>query len=599
LLMDQLLCYKQTVEKSKSQLERLIRGAIGQIKADFIVTGGKMINVYSGEILDGMDIAVLDGRICYVGPNAKHTRGDTTEILDARGLYIAPGFMDAHTHIAHYCRPYEYLQAYLPHGTTALMSSADELAAVLGYEGVKLFLAEVAAHPVRVYSLISMVAPQDPLLCSTRSLSQAEIAEGLNDPRVLGLGEIVSWLRLLQCDPELLERIEMAHQRGKMIQGHTAGAKDQKLCALGAIGVSSCHEPIREPDALERLRLGYWTMLREGSLRQDLEPTLKPLIRRGINLQRLILVTDSMAPDDVKDRGHMDYVVRRAIALGMSAIQAIQAVTLNPATYAGLEQDVGGIAPGRWADLALIDDLEQCRIHAVLIGGQWVAKNGESVVAPQPTALPPRLMQNLKRPEVAPPVFKIPHAAASARIRVMELLNQTITAEKVVTVSTPAGWVEAKRDEDLLKVAVFDRHESGGKMAMGFLQGWGVRLGAVGMTTNLDENALLIVGSSDPDMALCANALIECGGGMAVVDRNQVLERIEFPFAGIFSLDPWRHVGTRLTRLQRRLRENGSAFDRPMYPLSFLTFVALPALRITARGLVRAKERKIVPLFVE
>src|SRR5919109_3203808 len=196
--MDRLLCYKQTVEKSKSQLERLIRGAIGQIKADFIVTGGKMINVYSGEILDGMDIAVLDGRICYVGPNAKHTRGDTTEILDARGLYIAPGFMDAHTHIAHYCRPYEYLQAYLPHGTTALVSSADELAAVLGYEGVKLFLAEVAAHPVRVYSLISMVAPQDPLLCSTRSLSQAEIAEGLNDPRVLGLGEIVSWLRLLR-----------------------------------------------------------------------------------------------------------------------------------------------------------------------------------------------------------------------------------------------------------------------------------------------------------------------------------------------------------------------------------------------------------------
>jgi adenine deaminase len=333
--MDRVLCYKQTVEKSKSQLERLIRGAIGQIKADFIVTGGKMINVYSGEILDGMDIAVLDRRICYVGPSAKHTRGDTTEILDARGLYISPGFMDAHTHIAHYCRPYEYLQAYLPHGTTALMTSADELAAVLGYEGVKLFLDEVAAHPVRVYSLISMVAPQDPLLCSTRSLSQAEVAEGLNDPRVLGLGEMVSWLRLLQCDPELLERIEMAHRRRKIIHGHTAGAKDQKLCALGAIGVSSCHEPIREEDAIERLRLGYWTMLREGSLRQDLEPTLKPLIERGINLQRLILVTDSMAPDDVESCGHMDYVVRRAIALGMSPVQAIQAVTLNPATYAG------------------------------------------------------------------------------------------------------------------------------------------------------------------------------------------------------------------------------------------------------------------------
>jgi adenine deaminase len=168
-------CYKQIVEGSKRQLARLIRGATGEIKADLIVTGGKIINVYSGEILDRVDIAVLDGRICYLGPSAKHTKGDTTEILDARGFYVSPGFIDAHTHIAHYCRPYEYLQAYLPHGTTALVTSADELATVFGYQGVKLFLDEVAAHPLRVYSLISMVAPQDPLLCSTKSLSQAEV----------------------------------------------------------------------------------------------------------------------------------------------------------------------------------------------------------------------------------------------------------------------------------------------------------------------------------------------------------------------------------------------------------------------------------------
>src|SRR6266536_2190664 len=212
--------------RTKRELQRLVQGALGEVKADVIVTGGKLINVYSGEILDGMKIAVLDGRICYVGPSAAQARGEATKILDARGLYISPGFIDGHTHIGHYCRPYEYLQAYLPHGTTALMASCDELATVFGYRGVKLFLDEVEAHPLRVYSLISMVAPQDPLLCSTKSLSQAEIAEGLNDPRVLGLGEMVSWLRLLQCDPELLECLEMAHQRRKVVHGHTAGAKD-------------------------------------------------------------------------------------------------------------------------------------------------------------------------------------------------------------------------------------------------------------------------------------------------------------------------------------------------------------------------------------
>ncbi|TMA05024.1 MAG: adenine deaminase [Deltaproteobacteria bacterium] len=220
--------------RSRAQIERLIRGAMGEIKADLIIIGGKLVNVYSGEILDGMEIAVLDGRICYVGPSAAHTRGDATEVLDARGLYVSPGFIDAHTHIGHFCRPYEYLQAYLPHGTTALVASCDEPATVFGFKGVKLFLDEVEAHPLRVYTVISMVAPQDPLLCSTASLSQSEVAAGLDDPRVIGLGEIVSWLRLVQGDQELLERIEMALERGKIIHGHTARTRDQKLCAIAA-----------------------------------------------------------------------------------------------------------------------------------------------------------------------------------------------------------------------------------------------------------------------------------------------------------------------------------------------------------------------------
>ena len=205
-----------------------------------------------------------------------HAAARTPEILDARGLYVSPGFIDAHTHIGHYCRPYEHLESYIPYGTTAVVASCDELATVFGYRGLKLFLDEVEAHPVRVYTLVSMVAPQDPLLCSTASFSIAEIAEALADPRVLGMGEIVSWLRVLQCDEELLRRIELAHRNGQIIHGHTSGARDQKLCAIAAAGISSCHESIRLEDAIERLRFGYWTMLREGSLRQDLEATLKP-----------------------------------------------------------------------------------------------------------------------------------------------------------------------------------------------------------------------------------------------------------------------------------------------------------------------------------
>jgi adenine deaminase len=584
--------------RTKTELRRLVQGAMGELKADLIVTGGKLINVYSGEILDGREIGVLDGRICYVGPSAAHARGAATQIIDAHGLYVSPGFIDGHTHIGHYCRPYEYLQAYVPHGTTALMASGDELATVFGHLGVKLFLDEVEAHPLRVYPLVSMVAPQDPLICSTKSLSQAEIAEALDDPRVLGLGEVVSWLRLTQCDDELLERIGMAHSRRKIIHGHTAGARDQKLCAIAAVGISSCHEPIRAEDALERLRLGYWTMLREGSLRQDLEACLKPLLERGINFQRLILVTDSTSPDDAEEVGHMDHVLRRAVSVGLPPVQAIQTVTLNPAMYSGLEQEIGGIAPGRFADLVLVEDLEHFPVRTTLIGGKVVATEGRSLVEPNPISLPAEMKDSFQLPpDISAQQFKIPCAATSAKIRVMELVNQTITAKRIISVSASGGLIGADLSADLLKVAVFDRHGNHKKVALGFIKGFGAKIGAVGTTANLDENTLLIVGASDEDMAICANSLIEWGGGMAVVNRGVILDKLSFPWGGIFSTDPWQEVGKKLRRIHGCLRESGSTFDRPMYALSFLTFVTLPALRITARGLVDVKERKIVPLF--
>jgi adenine deaminase len=584
---------------TKPELERLIKGALGEIKADLIIANGRLINVYSGELLDGCEIAVLDRRICYVGPDARHACGDCTEILDARGKYVAPGFIDGHTHIGHYARPFENLQSFLPHGTTSVVASCDELATVFGYRGLELFLEEVERHPLRVYTLVSMAAPQDPLLCATAGFSDEEIEKALGDPRVLGMGEIVSWLRLVECDPELLRRLEVARRRGRIIHGHTAGARDRKLCAVAACGVSSCHEPIRLEDALERLRLGYWTMLREGSLRQDLAETLPPLLARRVNLQRLILVTDSMSPDDVSERGHMDHVVRRAVGLGMPPVQAIQSVTLNPATYSRIDEDVGGIAPGRYADLVLLDSIEECRVNAVMIGGRLVAENGNSLVTAAPISLPADIRASLHVREITADLLSIAAPSPVARIRVMALVNQTITEERVLEIAAPGGSVEASSERDLLKVAMFDRHQRSEKIAFGFLQGFGARVGAVGLTVNLDENTLMVVGGNDADMALCANALKESGGGIAIADRGAILEKSEFPIGGIFSDQPWRAVGAGLKRLQRRLREMGSPFDKPIFALIFLPFVTLPALRITARGLVRAKERKIVSLFAD
>lgn len=587
------------MRKTGETIRRLMRASLGEVKADLIVAGGRLVNVYTGEVLDGMEVAVSRGRTCYVGPSAAHTRGDETRVIDARDRWIVPGFIDAHTHIGHFCRPFELLQAYLPHGTTGLMASCDEHTVAFGLAGMKLFLEEVARHPLRVHTLVSMAAPQDPLLCRTETLSDREVADALRDPRVLGLGEVVSWLRLVQGDPDLLARIHMALDRGKIVHGHTAGARDRRLNAIAAASVSSCHEPVNGEEALARLRLGYWTMLREGSFRQDLEATLKPLLARGVDTGRLILVSDGMAPDDVAAAGHMDFVVRRAVECGLSPVRAVRAATLHPAMYSGLEQDMGGVAPGRFADFALLEDLETVRVGAVFIGGELVAEDGESKVDAAPPPFPADLgIRTAFRGPVTADDMRVRCESPRAQVRVMELANQTITRERVVDVACAGGVIPADLDRDLLKVAVFDRGE-GFRPAFGFVRGLGADVGAVGTTVNLDEYALLVAGSSDYDMARCANLLLESGGGVAVVDRGRVLEHLPFPIGGLFSPEPWRRVGEALASVQRTLKECGSAFPKPLYALCFLTFVTLPDLRITGRGLVRAKERRVVPLLAE
>ncbi|MEW5932209.1 MAG: adenine deaminase [Bacillota bacterium] len=574
---------------------------MGVAPADTVIRGGRVVNVFTGEVLKA-DVAVARGRVAFVG-DAAHTLGPDTAVIDASGLYLVPGFIDGHVHVeSSMLSLTQFCQAVLPRGTTAIFMDPHEIANVLGLDGVRLLLAEGEGLPLKVFATVPSCVPAAPRFEDAgASLDPAAVARALAWPRVAGLGEVMDFPAVIEGDERIHAEIGAALGLGKPATGHYAHPDLARgLVAYAASGVSSDHESTDADDVVARLRLGMWTMLREGSAWRDVRETVKAITEAGLNARRAVLVTDDCHPHTLLTEGHMDRVVRTAISAGLRPVTAIQMATLNPAEYFGVDAEMGGIAPGRRADIVFLTDLATVEVHQVMVDGQAVAREGRMLKALPDPRYPEFVRHSVKlaRP-LAPRDFAV-HAPAGAgggevTVRVIEVVEaKALTRHRTVTLPNDGGVLRAQPERDIAKVAVVERHGGGGGMGLGFVRGFGLQRGAVASTVAHDSHNLLIVGVDDGDMAAAGNALAECGGGMVAISGGRVMARVELPVAGLMSPRPACEVAAAVAELERAWRSLGCHLVSPFMTMSLLALPVLPELRVTNRGLVDTVRFRVV-----
>jgi adenine deaminase len=570
----------------------LLEVAVGHAPADLLVTGSDVVNVYTGEVVR-WDVAVAGGRVAAVGEDLTALAGPATEHLDARGKVLVPGFLDGHTHLDVFVAVPELLREAIPRGLTAFVTEMAQVSSALGPGGARWFLETLAAQPIHAYATAPVISYLSVEAESGEpALDESAMAALLEDPRVLGLGEVY-WHRLLPEPERLLALIAQARAAGKTVEGHTAGARGPRLAACAAAGVGSCHEPITAAEALERLRLGMHVLIREGSVRRDLEAVLE-VRHAGVSLRRASLASDGIWPPDLVTRGHMDGIVQRAIDLGLPPVTAYQMASLNPAEHFGLDGDLGGIAPGRWADLLVLPDLRTVRPEVVVARGRIVARDGRCLVPCPVVPLPAGLYD---RPQPGPldlAALRLAAPGSAARVRVIRIAGDILTAETEATLPVRDGAVLADPASDLLLAAVCNRR-TGRERGLGVVQGFGLREGAVASTLSFDTADLVLLGASREALAAAGRRAVELGGGFVVVDgQGTVRAEVPLPLGGVAAAAPVADVARGLDGVVRALRDLGCRLGHPLLTVQTLTFSAIPALRLTTRGLLSVKSRERV-----
>lgn len=585
--------------------KRLAAVAQGLAPADLVVQNGRLVDVFTGEILPGAGVAAAGGRIALIG-DVSHCIGPGTRVVDADGMYLTPAFLDGHLHVeSSMLSVCEYGRVTLPHGTGAIFMDPHEIVNVLGMEGMRAILADARSAPIRVYATSPSCVPACPGLEDTgASFTPAEVAETMAWEDVAGLGEVMNYPGVLAGADYLHEEIGAALRARKAVTGHFPDPDIGSLLgAYAACGIGSCHESTTGEQALAKLRMGMYAMLREGSAWQDLRRAVKSVTEHRVDTRRAVLVSDDIHADDLLDRGHMDAIIRLAVHEGVDPVAAVQMATLNCAECFGLSQDLGALAPGRFADINLLSDLAAVDVRQVILGGVPVARDGALLegaagpgyVYPAPCRRTMRRQSGLTAEDFA---VAAPEGAASAKVKVIEVTSgQAVTGRSVRRLPAENGRLRARPQEDLLKVAVIDRHRPEGSMSVAFVHGFGIRRGAAASTYAHDAHNLIVVGADEAEMAYAANRLIACQGGMIAAAGGETLALLELPVAGLMSDRPAEEVAHRLRALQQAWRSLGCTLVSPFMTLSSLSLSVIPALRITNRGLVDVSQMKLTSLF--
>jgi adenine deaminase len=570
--------------------------ALGAAPADLLVEGGQVVNVYTGEVLR-WDVAAAGGRIAAVGPDLAHLAGPGTVRVDARGRIVVPGFIDGHTHLDVLVSLPELLREAVPRGLTTVVTEMYQLTSVLGLAGARWFLDVLRAQPVAAFAtapVISFLTTDDG--AGRPVIGLDEMLGLLDDPVVVGLGEIY-WHRLVAEPESLAPLLARARALGKTVEGHSAGARGAKLQAYVALGVDSCHEPITAAEALERLRLGLRVLIREGSVRRDLAAVLAGRPDPAL-LRRTTLASDGIWPPDLLRHGYLDGIVQKAIDLGVPPVTAYQMASLNAAEHFGLDRELGGIAPGLSADLVVLPDLRTVRPEVVVARGRVAAEGGRCLLPLAPVTLPPGLYAGPRVAATGPDAFRIPASGPAATVRVIEIAGDIVTAAGEVRLPVEDGALGPDPGRDCLLAAVLDRRGTG-QRGLGFVRGFGLREGAFGATVTFDTTNLAVVAASPAAASAAVRRLVALGGGLVVVDgAGQVRAELALPIGGVASPEPLTAVARDIEAVEAAVRALGCPRPRPLLMLETLPFTAIPALRLTTRGLLHVKTQRYLPLVL-
>ena len=576
----------------------LARVALGEANADLAIVNGDLVNVYTGELLHDTTVLIKGKWIAYTGRYPKKGIGPGTQVIDARGQILIPGFIDGHTHTDYIYSSSELARYALRTGTTTIITDAVELTFALGYPGLKEFIRSVTNQPVKFYITLPPMVTISPV-ARQHILSDKEIRRLLHRKDVIGLGEIY-WGPLLADSETYFNRVNATLEMGKRVEGHGAGASGSKLQAYTSLGITSDHEPITPEEALERLRLGLSVMMREGEIRQDLE-ALSPLKDQKIDFRRLSLSTDGVGPIQLVSQGLMDHLVRKAIKLGFPPVQAIQMATLNVAEHFHLDDFIGGIAPGRYADIVIIPDLSSVQPGTVISNGEIVLENGQTRVRIRQHHYAAFTRFSINLPEKLPAsafTVKVHPAADQAKVRVIDQITNLLTREVILDLPVIGDEIKADPGKDIIKVASIERRHTPGKIFTGFIRGLGLREGAIATSTCWDSTDLIVVGTDEEDMAQAVQRIRELGGGTVICRNRKILSEVPFEIGGMVSPAPMELLAGRLSTLQTTAVQLGCLSPDIRTTLSVLTTAAIPFLRICESGLFDLRSNQIVNLII-
>ena len=567
---------------------------MGDKKADLILKNCNLLSVYTREIIPKTQIAIVNDRIAYVGPDAKHTQGPKTTVIDLKNKYVSPGFADPHLHIDQFVLPSEFVKKALLCGVTSLFSDPIDVVSVAGYKGFQEFLKLGEDLPIRLFQVVPGGLPVDPTFSNSKSISLSQEKSAVKHPHVLGLGEVFSWTKVTLREPKTMKSLSAMLECDCIINGHTAGASEKKLNAYVSSGILSCHEPINFDQVLERLRLGMWIMIREGSIRRDLKEIIPRVLSHGTYLNRLMFCSDGLDPLDITKFGHIDHCIRESIKLGLKPIDAITMASKNNFDYYNMGKDLGGIAPGKLADILIFSDLKSFKPTKVFVGGKLVVSNGSIVTPIKKKIISPWIKKTVKLKNFSEKDFLIKSKKKDVVANTIFMQTEIITKIGSSELNVKDGYVSASLDSDVWKVAAFDRIHGTNRHSIGFLENFGADIGAFASTWSFHENDLIVIGSNDSDMAIASNHIIKNQGGLVVVKSGKILASLPLPFAGIISTDSFEEVSSNFKKINGSIVDSGCKFSRPHLIPLFLPFLALPSVRILSGGIVDVKKRSYI-----